>query len=69
MPEMSTYRCKICGRQRSYAARRPDCHPFCCQRCKMIDLGKWFNGEFVIESDLLPHDLDEASTDPDPPLA
>lgn len=35
----------------------------------MIDLGKWFNGEFVIESDLLPDDLDEASADPDPPLA
>ncbi len=23
--------------------------PFCCERCKMIDLGKWANEEFRIE--------------------
>ncbi len=51
MPEMSTYRCKICGRERSYADRRPDCHPFCCERCKMIDLGRWFNEQYVIDSE------------------
>ena len=52
MPEMSTYRCKICGREWSFAGPRPDCHPFCCERCKMIDLGRWFNGEYVIDSEL-----------------
>lgn len=23
--------------------------PFCCERCKMIDLGRWANEEFRIE--------------------
>jgi endogenous inhibitor of DNA gyrase (YacG/DUF329 family) len=32
--------------------------PFCCRRCKLIDLGKWFNEDYVI-SDPLPVDPDE----------
>ncbi|MCH7872127.1 MAG: DNA gyrase inhibitor YacG [Planctomycetes bacterium] len=66
---MPTYRCKTCGKSRHYDGKPPEEYPFCGERCKLIDLGKWFNGEFVIESDLLPDDLDEASADPDPPLA
>jgi uncharacterized protein len=30
--------------------------PFCCERCKMIDLGKWANEEFRIEQ---AHDLND----------
>ncbi len=43
------------------AARRPGCptcskavatdgryRPFCSQRCKMVDLGRWFQGEYVV---------------------
>lgn len=26
--------------------------PFCSERCKLLDLGKWASGEYVIESDL-----------------
>jgi endogenous inhibitor of DNA gyrase (YacG/DUF329 family) len=26
--------------------------PFCGERCKLVDLGKWFNGEMVIEEPL-----------------
>ena len=22
--------------------------PFCCQRCKLVDMGAWFNAEYVI---------------------
>ena len=22
--------------------------PFCCERCKMVDLGRWFRGEYVV---------------------
>ena len=26
--------------------------PFCSERCKLIDLGKWASGEYVIEGNL-----------------
>ncbi len=26
--------------------------PFCSERCKLLDLGRWFNGEFAIVEDL-----------------
>ncbi len=22
--------------------------PFCCERCKLVDLGRWFKGEYVV---------------------
>ena len=24
--------------------------PFCCERCRLIDLGKWASGEYVVSS-------------------
>lgn len=56
MPEMSPYRCKTCGKSCGYEGKPPEEFPFCCQRCKLIDLGKWFNGEYVIDSDPQPDD-------------
>ncbi len=49
---MTNYRCKTCGKSGSYEGNPPQEFPFCSDRCKMIDLGKWFNGEFVIDSEL-----------------
>lgn len=37
--------------------------PFCSQRCKMIDLGKWLGGEHVISEPLHPEHLE--ATEPD----
>jgi len=28
--------------------------PFCSKRCKLVDLGKWFNAEHVISEPLTP---------------
>lgn len=40
-------RCPQCGKpaliESSNAFR-----PFCCERCKLLDLGDWMNGRFVI---------------------
>jgi hypothetical protein len=33
--------------------------PFCSRRCKLIDLGKWFNEENVI-SDPLPENAEDS---------
>ena len=52
--------CPHCGKEsRWYPANR--FRPFCSERCKMIDLGKWADEEFRVplppdEMDLLPPD-------------
>ena len=33
--------------------------PFCSQRCKLIDLGKWLGGEHVIAEPLRPEHLEK----------
>ncbi len=64
---MPTYRCKTCGHTRGYEAKPPEEYPFCCQRCKLIDLGKWFNGDYVIDSDLPGHAPLDTGTGGQPP--
>ena len=61
--EMITYTCPTCGAQ-TRVARREDLptRPFCCGRCKLIDLYKWFNEEYRI-SDPLPADVDVPEAD------
>lgn len=34
--------------------------PFCSERCRMADLGKWLSGSFTVSRDLTPDDADEA---------
>lgn len=33
--------------------------PFCSHRCKLIDLGKWFNEEHTVSDPLRPEHLDQ----------
>ena len=33
--------------------------PFCCKRCKMVDLGRWLGGHYRIETPVKEEDLDE----------
>lgn len=68
MPRRSvlTLRCPICKK----AVKNGDAEfPFCSDRCRAIDLGKWASGEYVIASPVTdaeeqirertPEDLDE----------
>jgi len=32
--------------------RREGYYPFCCERCKLIDLGQWLDGKYRIVSKL-----------------
>jgi endogenous inhibitor of DNA gyrase (YacG/DUF329 family) len=36
--------CVYCRRQPA----NPAWHPFCCERCKMADLGRWLGGEYRV---------------------
>ena len=40
-------RCPIC--KKAVKSTDPD-SPFCSDRCRMIDLGKWASGQYVISS-------------------
>lgn len=52
------FKCSICGK---LVARPDECvqdggeagqyFPFCSERCKLIDLGGWFDGEYRIGPD------------------
>jgi endogenous inhibitor of DNA gyrase (YacG/DUF329 family) len=37
--------CPVCGKP---APSDGPCAPFCRERCKMVDLGRWFRGEYVV---------------------
>lgn len=66
MPEFS---CAICGQAVTYEHGLPEEYPFCSARCRWVDLGKWFQGDYVIERDLTQEDIGEDGlTESDPRL-
>jgi len=63
MPRKRTVklRCPIC--KKSVKSTDPD-FPFCSDRCRLIDLGKWASGQYVISSPVT--DAEEAIRDRNP---
>lgn len=51
-----TRRCPICGKP--VTARH---QPFCSARCANIDLGRWLNGNYRVETDEPPEEGSEAN--------
>lgn len=49
MPKSPNLRCPIC--KKTVKANGTD-YPFCSERCRTIDLGKWASGQYVISSPL-----------------
>lgn len=45
MPRMQV-RCPQCGKQTVWEGNH--FRPFCSERCRLIDLGKWADGQYVI---------------------
>ena len=43
--ETSRGPCPTCGGE---VARDAKSRPFCCRRCKLVDLGRWFNEEYAV---------------------
>jgi endogenous inhibitor of DNA gyrase (YacG/DUF329 family) len=52
--------CPTCGKPLKEGRKTPT-FPFCSQRCKMIDLGKWFTGDYKISESLPREDMDHHS--------
>ncbi|MCC6581675.1 MAG: DNA gyrase inhibitor YacG [Phycisphaeraceae bacterium] len=53
-PELS--RCPIC---RQPVQPDADTFPFCGSRCRLIDLGRWLDGNYLISRPIEQSDLDE----------
>jgi endogenous inhibitor of DNA gyrase (YacG/DUF329 family) len=48
--------CPICDKPVPYTRGKPlpEFFPFCSERCRMVDLGKWVTGEYSISRLLTP---------------
>lgn len=47
MQSVNLVNCPTCGREVAWKAENKY-RPFCCERCKKIDLGAWASGSYVI---------------------
>jgi endogenous inhibitor of DNA gyrase (YacG/DUF329 family) len=59
-------RCPICSK--SYEVVSLDelpSFPFCCERCRLIDLGRWADGKYVIPGSPAPTPPESAREDVD----
>jgi len=48
MPKKPVVACPQCGKEMEWDTNNRF-RPFCSERCKMIDLGKWANEEYRVE--------------------
>ena len=51
-------RCPIC---RKIVLKSEPEFPFCSERCRLIDLGKWASGKYVISSPLTDPEINDSS--------
>jgi endogenous inhibitor of DNA gyrase (YacG/DUF329 family) len=60
MPKKRTIglRCPTC--RKIVLASAPE-FPFCCERCRLIDLGKWASGGYVISTPLNDPEAEDSS--------
>ena len=60
----SALKCPICGRasapQEPREGERSSPYPFCSQRCRLVDLGRWLDGAYQIPVE----DMDRDESDP-----
>ncbi len=53
-------KCPICKKD---VAEGGDFFPFCCERCKIIDLGNWASEKYVISTPIQPGESEENGPD------
>ncbi|MCA3277048.1 MAG: DNA gyrase inhibitor YacG [Roseomonas sp.] len=47
-------RCPVCGR-----APAPDQRPFCSDRCRQVDLGRWMTEAYAIPATVTPEETED----------
>ncbi|GAC1425860.1 MAG: DNA gyrase inhibitor YacG [Acidobacteriaceae bacterium] len=60
MAKVTTLRCPTC---RTIVLAKSEDFPFCSDRCRRIDLGKWASGDYKISSPVLDPEVLEALGD------
>ena len=53
--------CPTCKRTLTTGPDDNPYRPFCSERCRLVDLGAWFNGDHRISSPLSEEDLEQGS--------
>lgn len=63
---MPTFECPTCHRTIS-VARGEDApyRPFCGERCKLVDLGRWLDGTYSISEPITPDEANVPDSDDD----
>lgn len=57
---MSKIKCRSCGKEISYNSISDiPTFPFCSERCKLMDLGSWFDGERRIDEPTTDEKLED----------
>jgi hypothetical protein len=59
MPRALKVKCPICKKA---VKRDTSDFPFCSERCRLIDLGKWADGKYVVSTPLTDNDDNAPST-------
>jgi endogenous inhibitor of DNA gyrase (YacG/DUF329 family) len=54
-PKARVVACPACGGESIYAPANPY-RPFCCERCKQVDLGAWASEDFRMPAEAPPLD-------------
>ncbi|MEQ9616466.1 MAG: DNA gyrase inhibitor YacG [Phycisphaerales bacterium] len=54
--QLATEPCRTCGKPVTESTKA---YPFCSDRCRMGDLGKWFSGEYTISRPLEQRDIED----------
>lgn len=58
---MPTYECPFCRKLMTVARKEDAPHrPFCSERCKMVDLGRWLDGTYTVSDPLASNELEQA---------
>ena len=65
---MPTFECPTCRKTFDVTLKEDAPYrPFCSHRCKMVDLGRWFDGTYTISEPASPEELDQAAPDNEQP--
>jgi hypothetical protein len=57
MSKPAKVKCPTCGKDAEFFAEPVG--PFCSERCKLVDLGKWLNEDYRISEPLRPDHFQE----------
>ena len=59
---MPTYECPTCRKTLEVPTKEDaPFRPFCGERCKLIDLGRWLDGTYTVTESTSPEDTEETS--------